>query len=63
MDTGRFAYLTAVFAAYAMGKGQKEPGPYQTGNAKTLIETDNSEPLRVDFFDEMPEVKIILNEK
>lgn len=59
--TGRFVFLTTVFAAYSVAKGQKEPGPYQTGSADTLIEATGAKPLTVQFYDEMPEVEIILS--
>lgn len=58
--SGRFVFLTSVFAAYSMVEGQKEPGPYQTGSAWTLIEAQNAKPLTVEFYDEMPDVKITL---
>jgi hypothetical protein len=61
--TGRFIFLTKVFAAYSMAKGQEEPGPYQTGSAKILIESDNTKSLSVTFYDEMPEVEIMLTPK
>lgn len=59
--TGRFVFFTTVFAAFAMGGGQKEPGPYQTGSARMLIEAEGAKPLLVEFYDEMPDVKITLN--
>ena len=43
-----------------MNQTQREPGPYQTGKALTLIETDNAEDLVVKFYDEMPDVRIVL---
>jgi len=58
--TGKFVFLTTVFAAYAMEKGAQEPGPYQTGSALTHIEAEGAEPLDVRFFDEMPHVEIRL---
>ena len=61
--TGRFVLVSSVFAAYDMGEGQPEPGPYQTGSAQTLIEAEGAEPLAVRFFDEMPEVEIVLPRK
>ncbi len=57
--TGRFLYFTNVFGAFAGGKGF-EPGPYQTGSSIVLIEARGAGPLRVRFFDEMPEVEITL---
>jgi hypothetical protein len=60
-DTGRFVFLTTVFAAYSVAEGQREPGPYQTGSARTLIEAQGAEPLTVHFYDEMPEVEITLS--
>ena len=58
--TGRFAFFTCVFGAYAGGEGAMEPGPYQTGAATVLIEADGAKPLEVTFFDEMPDVLITL---
>ncbi len=58
--TGKFVFLTNVFAAYSMEKGAEEPGPYQTGSALTRIEAEGAEPLEVRFFDEMPAVEITL---
>lgn len=58
--TGRFVFQTEIFAAYSMGEGAREPGPYQTGSAIVLIEADGAEPLTVRFFDEMPDVEITL---
>jgi hypothetical protein len=60
-NTGRFLFLTSVFAAYSMGEGQSEPGPFQTGSAQVRIEAKNAKPLVVQFYDEMPDVKIILS--
>jgi hypothetical protein len=60
--TGRFSYFTSVFAAHSRGEGQKNPGPFQTGSAVVLIEAEGAEPLTVSFYDEMPEVEIILSE-
>ena len=59
--TGRFVFITHVFAAYSSGKGQKEAGPYQTGSSMVLIESGGCEPLQVRFYDEMPEVCITLS--
>jgi hypothetical protein len=59
-QTGRFVLCTRVFAAYCAGKGQPEPGPYQTGSCLTLIEADGCKPLVVQFYDEMPDVEITL---
>ncbi len=59
-ETGRFIFSTTVFAAYSMSDDASEPGPYQTGSAKTLIVADQSHPLTVTFYDEMPEVAISL---
>ena len=59
--TGRFVFVTEVFAAYATGEGQKEPGPYQTGPAQVLIEAAGAKPLEVSFYDEMPDVEITLS--
>lgn len=59
--TGRFVFYTSVFAAYSMGKGQTEPGPYQTGKAMIRIEALEAQPLTVSFYDEMPDVLITLS--
>lgn len=59
-ETGRFVFVTSVFAAYSMGKDQKEAGPYQTGSSIVLIESNGSKPLQVRFYDEMPDVCITL---
>ena len=59
--TGRLVFVTNVFAAYAVAEGQKEPGPYQTGRAKVVIEAAGAKPLEVSFYDEMPEVEITLS--
>lgn len=61
--TGEFVFVTRVFAAFASGKGQAEPGPYQTGSAQTLIEAEGAEPLVIQFFDEMPQVEVTLSAK
>ena len=58
--TGRFYCFTAVGAAHAMGAGQREPGPYQTGALKVRIDGANAKSLDVTFYDEMPDVDIIL---
>jgi hypothetical protein len=42
-----------------MGEPQ-EPGPYQTGSAQVRIESPDSVPLFVQFFDETPHVVIEL---
>jgi len=60
-NTGRFAFFTTVFAAYSMEPGQREPGPYQTGSALTLITAKGAQPLTVRFYDEMPDVEITLS--
>ncbi|QDT28399.1 putative lyase [Gimesia panareensis] len=58
--TGRFVFVTDVFAAYDAGKNQPEPGPYQTGSSMVQIEARGCKPLKVQFYDEMPEVEITL---
>jgi len=58
-ETGRFVFLSQVFAAYAWGS--KEPGPYQTGPGLVWIEAEGAKPFRFVFFDEMPEVRITLS--
>lgn len=57
--TGRFVLVSRVFAAYSMGK-PPEPGPYQTGSSFIQIEAAGCKPLKVQFYDEMPEVQITL---
>jgi hypothetical protein len=57
---GRFVFLTNVFAAYCKGEDQPEPGPYQTGSAQIRIEAGGFKPLVVQFFDEMPDVRITM---
>jgi hypothetical protein len=61
--SGRFVLVTHIFAAYSVGRGQKEPGPYQTGSSLTLIEAEGCKPLTVQFFDEMPDVAITLSKQ
>lgn len=61
--TGRFVFLTSVFAAYSTGDDQPEPGPYQTGSAQIRIEAQGYKPLVVQFFDEMPDVRISLDKQ
>ena len=58
--TGRFVLLLDVFAAFAMGRGTRDPGPFQTGPAEVWFEADAARPLRVLLFDEMPDVRITL---
>lgn len=60
-QTGRFVFVTEVFAAYSDGDGQPEPGPYQTGSSIVLIESAGCNPLQVRFYDEMPDVLITLS--
>jgi hypothetical protein len=59
--TGRFVFVTSVFAAYSSGDKQPQPGPYQTGSSIVLIESEGCKPLEVRFYDEMPEVRITLS--
>lgn len=61
--TGCFVFLTTVFAAYSAGDDQVEPGPYQTGSSQVRIEAPGFNPLEVQFFDEMPHVKISLDKQ
>ena len=61
--TGRFVYTTGIFAAYSMGEGQAEPGPYQTGSSLISLEAAGCKPLQIHFYDEMPEVEITLSEQ
>ncbi|TWU35330.1 hypothetical protein Q31b_54260 [Novipirellula aureliae] len=58
---GRFVFYTTVFAAYSFGGKPAEPARYQTGSAPIRIEAEGSQPLTVQFFDEMPDVLITLN--
>ncbi len=62
-QNGRFVFLTSVFAAYSMGADQPEPGPYQTGSAQIRIEAPGFKQLVVQFFDEMPDVRITLEKE
>lgn len=60
--SGRFALRSTVFAAYSSGKGKaKEAGPYQTGSLITRLMADGAKPLRVVFYDEMPDVEITVD--
>jgi hypothetical protein len=43
-----------------MGDDQREPGPYQTGSAQIRIEAEGFKPLVVQFFDEIPDVRITI---
>jgi HEAT repeat protein len=58
--TGRFVFVTTVFAAYSTGDDQPEPGPYQTGSSQIQIESAGCKPLQLQFYDEMPDVRITL---
>jgi len=60
-STGRFVFVTGVFAAFSHGEGQREPGPYQTGSSIVLIECEGFKPLQARFYDEMPDVRITLS--
>jgi hypothetical protein len=60
-QTGRFVFLTSVFAAYSMGDDQPESGPYQTGSAQIRVEAPGFTPLVVQFFDEIPDIRITLD--
>jgi hypothetical protein len=60
-EGGRFIFLTEVFAAFSVGKGDRESGPYQTGSAQIRIEAPGLKPMTVQFFDEMPDVRITLD--
>ena len=60
-QSGRFVFLTDVFAAYSSGEDQPEPGPYQSGSAQIRVEAPGFKPLVVQFFDEMPDVRITLD--
>lgn len=62
-ENGRFVFLTNVFAAYSTGNDQTESGPYQTGSAQIRIEAPGFKPLVVQFFDEIPDVRISLDMK
>jgi hypothetical protein len=62
-QSGRFVFLTSIFAAYSSGGDKPEPGPYQTGSARIRVEAPGFKPLVVQFFDEMPDVNITLNKK
>jgi hypothetical protein len=58
--TGRFVFITMLFAAYSTGERQSEAGPYQTGSSQVRIESQGCKPLVVQFYDEMPDVHITL---
>ncbi|MCA9016406.1 MAG: HEAT repeat domain-containing protein, partial [Planctomycetaceae bacterium] len=60
--TGRFVFVTDVFAAYQSGEKKSEPGPYQTGSSMIQIEAQGCKPLTVQFYDEMPDVEITLSD-
>lgn len=61
-QTGRFVFITTVFAAFSSGKGEpEEEGPYQTGSSQVRIEAEGCQPLVVQFYDEMPDVEIRLS--
>ncbi len=62
-QSGRFVFLTTVFAAYSMGDDQLESGPYQTGSAQVRVEAPGFKPLVVQFFDEMPDIRITLDKE
>lgn len=60
--TGRFALFSTVFAAYSSGEGKaEEEGPYQTGRLTTRLIAEGAKPLRVVFYDEMPDVEITVD--
>ena len=61
--SGRFVFLTKVFAAYSLGGGKREAGPYQTGSAQIRVEAPGFKPLVVQFFDEIPDVRITLDKE
>ena len=56
--TGRFVLFTDVFAAFQSGEG-----PYQTGSAQVRIEAPACKPLVVQFFDEIPDLRITLDQE
>lgn len=61
-SNGRFALFSNVFAAYSDGEGKaEEDGPYQTGSLTTRLIADGAKPLRVVFYDEMPDVEITVD--
>ncbi|PYK12531.1 MAG: hypothetical protein DME65_03860, partial [Verrucomicrobia bacterium] len=59
--SGRFVFVTMVFAAYSAGEDKPDPGPYQTGSSLVQIESAECKPLQVQFYDEMPDVRITLH--
>ncbi len=61
-QSGRFVFLTCVFAA-CMKEDQLDSGPYQTGSAQIRVEAPGFKPLVVQFFDEMPDVRITLDKE
>ena len=60
---GRFVFATTVFAAYSTGNDQPKPGPYQTGSAQISVESPGFKPLVLQFFDEIPDVRITLDKQ
>lgn len=60
-QSGRFVFLTSVFAAFNSEDDQPYLGPFQTGSAQVRIEAPGFKPLVVQFFDEMPDVRITLD--
>lgn len=62
-ESGRFVFYTSVFAAFSLGDDQPEPGPYQTGSAMIRVEASGFKPLVVQFFDEMPDIRVTLDKE
>lgn len=60
-QSGRFVFLTNLFAAYSVGADRLEAGPYQTGSTQLRVEAPGFKPLIVQFFDEMPDIRITLD--
>ncbi len=61
--TGRFVFRTGVFAAFSIGEGPREPGPYMTGRREVIVQAQGAKPLTVCFYDEMPDVEVTLSWK
>jgi hypothetical protein len=62
-EKGRFVFYTSVFAAFSLGDNQPEPGPYQTGSALIRVEASGFKPIVVQFFDEMPDIRVTLDKE
>lgn len=57
-ETGRFCFYTRISGVFSEGKSIKKPGPFVTLSSDIRIVVDGAEPLKIQFYDEMPDVKI-----